>query len=145
MDISTPVTNTNISSLFEQATRLKLRFDSRVGQLSVEDLWDLPLTSPTGNRANLDSIAIALYKQARDAGETVSFVAPETRGNRELDLKFQIVKYIISVRVAERDAAKEAADRKEKKQRLLELIARKQDKELEEKSVDELRAMVEAL
>lgn len=147
MDTTTTTTNVNASSLFEQASRLKLRFDSRVGQLSVEDLWDLPLTSPTGNRTNLDSIAIALHRQTRESAETVSFVTPSTSNVQaaELDLKFQLVRHIISVRVAERDAAKDAADRREKKNRLLELIAKKQDAALEEKGIDELMAMVEAL
>lgn len=134
------------NDLFEQATRLKLRFDSSKGQLSVEDLWDLPLTSPSGNRANLDAIAIALHRATRDIAETVSFVTPaETNGNSELLLKFEVVKYVIRVRVAERDQAKEAAERKEKKQRLLALIAQKQDEELAGKSVDELRALAESL
>ena len=35
--------------MFQKASRLKLRFDSPKGLLSVEDLWDLPLTS-AGNR-----------------------------------------------------------------------------------------------
>jgi len=133
--------------MFEQASLLKLRFDSPRGLLSVEDLWDLVLTSPSGNRANLDAIAIDLNRQIKDASDTVSFVSPTTEdsGKAELALKFEIVKHIIRVRVAERDAAKELSERREKKQRLLELIARKQDQELEGKSVDELRALAESL
>jgi hypothetical protein len=136
--------------LFEQATRLALRFDSPKGLLSVEDLWGLPLTSPSGNRANLDAIAIDLHKQTRDIAEVVSFVTPETDSiaasvRTELLLKFEVIKHIIRVRVAERDQAREALDRKEKKQRLLALIAQKEDAALGEKSVEELRALAESL
>jgi hypothetical protein len=35
-------------NIFEQATRAKIRFSTPVGMLSVEDLWDLPLTSTQG-------------------------------------------------------------------------------------------------
>lgn len=134
------------TTLFEQASRLKLRFDSPKGLLTVEDLWDLPLTSPSGNRANLDSIAISLHKQTRDAADTVSFVASsENKRSDELYLAFEIVKHVIRVRVAERDELKAAADRREKRQRILELIAKKEDGELESKSVDELRSLAESL
>jgi hypothetical protein len=135
------------STMFEQASRLKLRFDSTRGQLSVEDLWDIPLTSPSGNRTNLDSIAVDLHRQTRDAADTVSFVNPSTENPNAAitQLKFEIVKHVIGVRVAERDTLRDAADRREKKQRLLELIARKEDEALGEKSVDELRALAESL
>ena len=33
------------TDIFKQATKLKLRFSSVRGDLTVEDLWDLPLTS----------------------------------------------------------------------------------------------------
>lgn len=133
------------SEMFEQASRMKLRFDSVKGLLSVEELWDLPLTSTT-NRANLDSIAISLHRQTRDAADTVSFVAPtESPNNASLLLGFEIVKHIIRVRVAERDEANAATARREKKQRLLELIAAKEDEALGQKSVDELRALAESL
>ena len=134
----------NTESMFEQASRLKLRFESTRGLLSTEDLWDLSLTGTT--RTNLDSIAIALHKQTKDLSDVVSFVNPSSdRGSNELLLKFEIVKYIISVRVRERDEAKAAADRREKKQRILELIAQKQDAALAEKSEEELRALAESL
>lgn len=140
-------------AMFEQSTRLKLRFESPRGLLTVEDLWDLPLTSTSAgsrttiNRANLDAIAIDLHRQTRDASDVVSFVSPsaEDRTKSELALKFEIVKHVIRVRVAERDELRLAADRREKKQRLLELIAKKEDAALGEKSVDELRALAESL
>lgn len=135
------------AEMFEQASRMKIRFETSRGLLSTEDLWDLPLVSPTGKSVNLDSIAIALHRETRDTAETISFVTPSVENGRaaELSLKFEIVKHIIAVRVAERDEAAARTERKEKKQRLLELIAKKQDMELEGKSVDELRALAESL
>lgn len=138
---------TGITDMFEQATRLKLRFDSGRGLITVEDLWDLPLSSTSPNRPNLDSIAIALHRQTRESAEVVSFVTPAAvdAGRFELGLAFEIVKHVIQVKVKERDRAKEEADRKEKKQRLLQLIAQKQDQALAEKSVDELMALAQSL
>ena len=40
--------------IFKQAAKAKLRFPSSKGELRVEDLWDLPLTSKTG--PSLDSL-----------------------------------------------------------------------------------------
>ena len=136
-----------IDNLFARASRCKFRFETHMGSLSVEDLWDLPLTSRTlrVNRANLDDIARGLYRQTKEAGDDVSFVAPAQKVDETPGLKLELVKHIISVLVAERDMAAEAANRKEKKQRLLELIAHKEDETLAGKPLDELRAMVEQL
>lgn len=133
--------------MFEQASRLKVRFDSPQGLITTEDLWNLPLTSPSGNRANLDSIAVALHRQTKESAETVSFVTPSTSDatSAELTLKFEIVKHVIAIRIAERDAAKDLADRREKKARLLELIAKKEDEALGGQSIEELRAAVASL
>ncbi len=143
--ITAPAATFTTAPDFERASRLKLRFDSPKGQLTVEDLWDLPLTSAT-NRANLDSIAVALHRQTREAAEVVSFVdktAPT--GSDELLLKFEIVRHVIRVRVAERDAARDLADRAEKKKRILALIEQKKDEALAGKSVEELLALAESL
>lgn len=133
--------------MFELASRSKVRYQTPQGLLSVEDLWDLPLTSAKDTRASLDAIAVDLHRQIKDAADTVSFVTPSTADASlaKLHLRFEIVKHVIQVRVAERDALKEQSDRREKKARLLELIARKQDQELEEKSVDELMALANSL
>ena len=60
-----------MENMFEQATRNKLRFESTKGPLSVEQVWDAPLTSRNG--FSLDDIA----KQAKrelDALSEESFV-----------------------------------------------------------------------
>lgn len=131
--------------MFEKASRLKLRFDTSRGQISVEDLWDLPLTSGT-SKPNLDDIAKGVHRELRNSAETESFVTPaSSTGNDELQLKFDVVKHVIDVRVAERNAAADAAKRRENKQRILEIVALKEDESLRGKSLDELRAMAEAM
>ena len=129
--------------MFEKASRLKLRFDSTQGQLSVEDLWDLPLSSTRG-RTCLDDIAIGLDKAMKETSCT-SFVNKTSRTNELTKLKFDIVLKVIEVRQAEAEAAELKKGSAEKKQKLLEIIARKQDASLENKSVEELQAAVNAL
>ena len=131
-----------MNELFINASRAKYRFDSVKGSLLVEDLWDLPLT---GKGANLDDIAVALHKQVKDSEGNVSFVKPITKKSGDLQAKFDIVKYVIDVKVAERDAAALAADKADRKQKLLAKLAEKQDKDLDNKSAEEIQAMVDAL
>lgn len=126
--------------MFEKASRLKLTFASSQGLLSVEDLWDLPLTSSKG-RANLDDLARDLHKQLKN-GEDVSFVNKETKSDPVIQLKFDIVKHVIEVKLAENEAAATARANAEKKQQLLGLIASKENEALAGKSLDELRAMI---
>lgn len=130
-------------NLFAKATRMKLRFDTPKGQISVEDLWDAHLTSETG-KPNLNDIAVGLHNQLKSA-ETVSFVTPAAPKDEELQLKLDVVKAVIEVRVAERDAAVLARKKAETKQKLLEALAKKQDEEINAKSADELQAMIDAL
>lgn len=128
--------------MFEKATRMKLRFESQRGPLSTEDLWDLPLT---GRTVSLDDIARSIHKQIKEEDNDISFVTPSVSGKESLmtQLRFDIVKHIIDVKIAERDAAYAAADKKAKKQKIMELIDKKQDEALSSKSVEELLAMID--
>jgi len=131
--------------VFEQASRLKLRFTTVRGSLSVEDLWDLPLTSATG-KVNLDDIAKQLNREMRASTEEISFVEPTaTPRNTELRLGFDIVKHVIEVKVAERTTALAASKKRETKQKILEIIAAKQDDALQSKSLEELQALADAM
>lgn len=133
-------------SLFETAVRSKLRFDSPKGLLTVEDLWDLPLTTASPSRPSLDDMARNLYKQLKEfSDDTLSFVKPSTVSTTAIQTKFDIVKYVIDTKMAERDAAAASAEKSAKKQKLMELIARKQDTALESASIEELQAMLQSI
>lgn len=126
--------------MFEQAARMKLRFDTARGALSAEDLWDLPLTSTRG--PSLNDIAIGLHHALKH--DTISFVDDE-RLDPRLQLGFDIVKHVIDVRKEENRIAAEARAKAEQKQKILGILARKEDAELEGKSMDELRALIGAM
>lgn len=122
--------------MFESAARGKYRFPFK-GQVTVEDLWDL---SPK----DLDSIFKTLNAQSKKANEE-SLLASKSATDVVLDTKIEIVRYIVGVKLTEAEREKAAKENREKKQRLAELIADKQDAELREKSVAELQAMMAAL
>lgn len=122
--------------MFEQATRLKLRWITSRGVVGVEDLWDLSLST-------LDVIAVALHKQLNET--SISFVKPAGTDDSGLQLRFDVIKHIIDVKVKDRDESLVARDRAAKKQQLLEILARKQTSELETKTTEELTNMINSL
>lgn len=116
--------------MFEKVSRMKLRFNTQRGVLSVEDLWDLPLIQ-------LDNIAIALNKKLQES-KTESFIKTRTKDTTELELKFNIAKHIIDVKLQEQEDRLLESEKKAKRQKILDLMAKKQDAELEGKSLEEL-------
>lgn len=127
--------------MFEEASKLKLRFQTSVGVLSVEDLWDLPLVS---QGISLDNLAKLLNKAVKESEEK-SFVVKKSTMNITLGLKFDIVKHIIKVKLEEAEASEKKEINKAKKEKILELLAKKKDDALEEKSEDELKELLEEL
>jgi len=120
--------------MFEKAVRMKLRFESIKGQLSVEQLWELPLTSQRGD--SLDSLAMKYNKLVKESEET-SFVE-EVKKDSLCSLRLDILKYIISVRLKEKDEAKVAVVNKSEIERLLAIKARKLNLADEELSPEDL-------
>lgn len=129
--------------MFEKATKQKLRFESVKGLLSVEDLWDLPLTSKAG-QANLDDVARAIHNKLNSSAN-VSFVNGTTVASEADQLKMDIVKHIIAEKVAENQAAAKARDTKERKQLIMSIMAQKQNDALAAASMEDLQKMLDAL
>jgi len=127
--------------MFEKATRLKIRFATSAGQLAVEDLWDLPLTSKT--KVNLDDIASNIHKNLK-SGDDVSFVVTEKKSNPIEQLRFDIVKYIIDTKLAENAVSAAAKAKSEQKQKILEIISQKEDESLLSMPLEELKKLIEA-
>lgn len=135
-----------INALFAQALREKLRFSTPQGTLSVEDLWDLPLTVNRSDRVSLDSLAQDLHRKLKEAeGNVVSFVKPTAKTDDRTQMSFDLVMFVLQTKLAERDAAEKARVNAETKQKLLGILARRQDAELEGKSADEIQAMIASL
>jgi len=127
-------------NIFEQATKQALRFETTAAAtlLTVEDLWTLPLAS---GRISLDSVAKAVNKLLKETQEE-SFVAPSSADNTQLSLKMEVVKYIISVRLKEKEEATNAAAKKMEQEKIKQLIHNKKNEALGEKSIEELEAML---
>lgn len=123
-------------NIFEYAVRNKIRFPFK-GMISVEDLWDLSLTS-------LDSIYKTLNKQVKQTEEE-SLLITKTNVDTELEVQIAIVKHIVSVKLDEQDAREKAAAKKAQKQKIMAIIATKEDEALQNSSVDDLRKMLDEL
>ncbi len=128
--------------LFITATRNKFRFASSVGSLTVEQLWDLPLTSTRG--ASLDNVGRLLLAELRGLSEE-SLVAVNTPAKDQVQARIDIVKHIISVKQAEETAAREESTRRAQKAKLLEALSRKQDAALETMTVEQIREALDRL
>lgn len=126
-----------MAELFEKATRARLRFKVANGQVGTEDLWELPLE-------RLDTLAKALNKEVKESAEE-SFIKTRSRASETLQLKFDVVKHVIDVKLAEKEAAKDAAERLQRKALLKEIIAKKELSGLEEKSIEDLKKELEAI
>jgi len=125
--------------MFDKATRQKLRFESPKGLLTTEEIWDLPLQSTKG--PNLDDMAKSLDRQVRESGQ--SFVDKSVnKGNDTLNLKFEIIKAVIGVRLAENAEALDTQKKLDTKKKLLEILAKKQDAGLEQLTEDQIKEMI---
>lgn len=129
--------------MFEQATREQFRYPSLKGDLTTEQLWQLPLTSKSG--FDLDTVAKTLNREIKAQGEE-SFV--ETSANpakKVLNEKLAIVVHVIGVKQAENAREREAAQRRTERARLTEILHLRTQEQLMQLSPAELQAKIDAL
>lgn len=125
-----------VENIFEYATRNKVRFSFK-GLISVEDLWDLSLT-------NLNSIYKELNKQSKQSEEE-SLLNIKTQEDELLNVQIALVKHIVSVKLAEKEAREKTSAKKAQKQKIMSIIAAKKDEELQNSSIDDLQKMLDEL
>lgn len=126
----------NEKNMFEVATRSKFRFPFK-GMINVEDLWDLLVK-------DLDSVFKVLNSQLKQVKEE-SLLEIKTKEDKELDLKIEIVRYIVRTKLEEENLRLKAKEQKEKKQKIMEILSAKEDQDLHNKSKDELTKMLSEL
>lgn len=126
----------NAEKMFETAVRNKMRFPYK-GQISVEDLWDLDVNA-------LDGVFKTLNSKVKVSQEE-SLLRTRSKESEELMVQIEIVKYIVSMKLAEAEARKNAEANRAKRQQILGILADKQESDLKNKSPEELQAMLAAL
>lgn len=123
-------------NLFEIATRNRYRFNYK-GVMSVEDLWSLRVE-------DLDAIFKMLNRQKKTADED-SLLATKSAEDQDLANKIDIVRYIVSVKLAEAADRVSAAEKKAQRDKILEIVAKKKYKALEDMGIEDLMKKLEEL
>lgn len=126
----------NMERMFEIATREKMRFPFK-GVISVEELWDLDVKS-------LDAIFKTLSSQLKESKEE-SLLDVKSKQDCELENKIEIIKYIVSVKLEESSQRALAKEKKEQKQKLLEILSEKENESLMNMSLEEIKKKIAEL
>lgn len=131
------------ANIFAIATQNKFRYPYK-GLITTEDLWDL-------NLEQLDVIYKTLNKEVTSAydDDKYSLMAQTSCGPKGVDailsMKINIVKYIFDEKFDTARKREAEAVNAEKKRRILEVLAKKQDESYNNMSEDELREMLNEL
>lgn len=123
-----------VENIFEYAVENKLRFPFK-GSITVEDLFDLSVES-------LDLIYKSLNRERTKVNED-SLLKSKSVEDTVLSVKIEIVKYIVAKKLAQIEVNKLAIEKKEKKNKILEVLARKQDESLQNMSIEDLQKMLD--
>lgn len=123
-------------NLFEIATRNRYRFNYK-GVMTVEDLWSLRVE-------DLDAIFKMLNRQKKTADED-SLLATKSAEDQDLANKIDIVRYIVSVKLVEAAERVSAAEKKAQRDKIMEIVAKKKDKALEDMGIEDLMKKLEEL
>ena len=120
--------------MYKKAAKLKLRFNSSKGLLTVEQLFDLtmPELSSLIKKVNTD-----LKKEAR-VDDDLAFLEGKDETESLNSLKFDILKDVYLTKKQEREEAATDQEKKATRQKIAEIIAKKKDEALENLSIEEL-------
>jgi len=121
--------------LYKQASRLRLRFTTEKGELSVEQLWGL---TPALLSSAIKAVKKVLVK---DNDDELSFLESNTVVDTENQLRFDILKDVYLTKKKEAEEIRDAATIKAHNQKIDALIAMKQESQLQEMSIEDLEKL----
>lgn len=123
-------------NIFELAAKNKFRYHFK-GEITTEDLFDLSVT-------DLDAIYKNLKKEAEKTGET-GLLITHTKEDAICATKMEIVQYIFNQKQQEKADQKAKAEKKLKRQKIMQALYEQQENELKQKSSSELMDMLKTL
>ncbi len=126
-----------MTNIWIEGLKNKYRFEFR-GLISIEDLFDLSLE-------NLDIIYKNLKKEENDLQADSLLDSVDNPLIKENQIKIEIVKSIFNMKQIEIENIEKAMVNKARKEKILAIIENKQDQELTEKSIEELREIYNSI
>lgn len=117
-------------NIFEKATRIKLRFPSEKGELTLEQLWDVPLRSKASEAFSLDTIAKGANAALEKVSENSFVDSTRNPAQEKCSLVLDVIKHVIKVKLGEEQRAAKRADLRVEEERLKEILAGKRDEAL---------------
>lgn len=133
-----------MSKLFIAATKNKFRFETIKGLVTLEQLWDMPLTDNNnvhGRSFSLDQVAKDLSKLVATNEE--SFVTEKCSKDTTLEQKFELVKFIIAQKLDEAKARENAATKKLLRDKARSILAERENNKLADLSDADLKKLAE--
>jgi predicted Zn-dependent protease len=122
--------------MFKQASKLGLRFQTNKGILSVEQLWQLSQT-------DLSNAIKAVKKVLKKNDDDELLFLEDTKVvDVENQLRFDILKDVYLTKKKEAEELRNAAETKAHNQKILSLIAEKQEGKLKGMSIEELEKLL---
>lgn len=129
--------------IYKYVAQNKIAFISNRGALTVEQLFDMPLTSKSG--FDLDSVAKSVNAELKACGEE-SFVSTATNPRQKpLEVALDVIKDVIATKQQINAEALARQHKAEERRKILDAISNKKDEQLSASSIDELEKKLAAL
>ena len=123
--------------MFENALKNGFRYPSNKGLITTEDLFYLSLN-------DLNEVAKKINKLIKDSEEE-SFIPGPNFNNNNDSKRLDIVKHIINLKINEQNTKLIEKSNAEKRQRILEIINKKDEESLENMSKEELEKILSTI
>lgn len=124
-------------NIWLQALKEKIRFDFK-GSITTEDLFKLNFT-------DLDTIYQKLAKELQDLNGGSLLNEQKNKNVEKLQLKLDIVKGVFDIKKTEQAILQNQIKNEEERQRIMEIINKKEDEALSNLSIEELKERLDKI
>lgn len=128
--------------MYKKASRLKVRFSSNVGNLTVEQLWGIKMS----DLKEMIKAAHEVVKKIEKTDEDLLFLEGIGQDDKEetmAKLRFDILKDVYITRMDETKAASEEAIANREIKHLEEILAKKREESLSSMSEEDIMKLIE--
>lgn len=119
--------------MYKEASRTELRFETSLGNLSTEKVWDLTLNQLSGLIKKINRVI-----NQEEGGDALSFLGETKVVDKVNELRFNILKDIYTTKRDEDDALRKSMLDRDHNKKTMARIAALEDKEMDSLSKEDL-------